>query len=138
MSEKPKTRAQLEAVIADLTANVARQRQACAEENEKRVRAEVREKQTREQFDDLKTRLAIAESDSQRMRGYISRVQEDDTVREDLIKVGDPEGEHQLVPKRKPTLFFSSNEYRHHGAADMMAATGYAPTRDKPKHWVTY
>ena len=70
------------------------------------------------------------------MRGYIARVQEDDAVREELIKVGDPDGEHQLVPKRKPTPFYPPNSY----AESNMATTGGYTDRDraKPKHWVTY
>lgn len=138
MSEKPKTRAELEATIAELSASYGRMRQACADEVEKRKQAEARDQQTRAKFDDLKQRLVTAESDNQRMRGYLARVQEDDFVREELIKVGDPDGQHQLVPKRKPQMFQEPNPFlcvSGDAAGSSYSARAQNP---KPKHWVTY
>lgn len=87
------------------------------------------------QFDDLKTRLQTAESENQRMRGYIQRVQEDDTVREELIAVGDPQGEQRMVPKRKPTTFETPSDYSELNRPNGMY---YERDRPKPRHWITY
>lgn len=143
MSTKPKTRAQLEARIAELEQTLKDEIEAgtCSREQIRKDLAAAREceKRTVAKFDDLKTRLAHAEGEVHRMRGYIQRVQEDDVAREDLVKVGDPEGSHQLVPKRKPT-FFGEREY---GGINAMTATDafadrYTRDRVPPKHWVTY
>jgi len=120
-----------------MSANIGRMRQACADENEKRQRAEAREKETRAQFDDLKQRLATAEFENQRMRGYLERVQEDDVVREELIQVGNPDGGHQLVPKRKPTVFHEPYQLSQLAMTET-AATYHDRQRQNPKHWVTY
>jgi hypothetical protein len=146
-AEKPKTRAELEqtiarleASVADLSANVGRMRQACADEHARAERAEKREKETRAQFVDLKERLVTAEADNQRMRGYITRVQEDDVVREELIPVGDPAGEQRLVPKRKPENFCAPSPYKVLGASGGYAVTSYDNERRRApaKHWVEY
>lgn len=84
-------------------------------------------------IDDLKERLAVSEAECQRMRGYIARVQEDDVVREELVKTGDADGECQLVPKRKPTSFTSADPYQMPGHV-----MGYRPQAPKRRHWVTY
>lgn len=135
MTEKRKTRNELAAALAD-----ERKARQTTEADLQTVRG--REKQTRAEIDDLKVRLANAESECQRMRGYIDRVQEDDVVREDLIATGDPAGEQRLVPKRRPTTFCARSEYSKSGL-DIGDDTGvYSPYRDrdrpKPKHWVTY
>jgi hypothetical protein len=137
VSEKPKTRAELEATIAQLSADHGRMRQACVDEVEKRKQGEAREKETRAQFDDLKQRLVTAEFDNQRMRGYLARVQEDDVVREELIKIGDLEGECRLVPKRKPTAFEQPGQFQ---LSREMASHPYGDRvhQPKPRHWVTY
>lgn len=140
MTGKRQTRAQLEARIAQLDKELV---EGAATRDA--VRAELRslqeaQKRTSSQLDDLKTRLVLAEAENQRMRGYIQRVQEDDVVREDLVKVGDPEGSHQLVPKRKPSHFNEPEPFR--GAGCNMATDSFADRmmRDRapPKHWVTY
>jgi Spy/CpxP family protein refolding chaperone len=139
VSEKPKTRTELEAAIAQLSTDYGRMRQACADEVEKRQRAEAREKETRVQFDDLKQRLVTAEFENQRMRGYLQRVQEDDVVREELVKVGDPEGECHLVPKRKPTGFAPPVHFplpAHNMVSD--GSMYHDRSRQKPKHWIAY
>lgn len=102
-----------------------------------------REKATNDQFADLKQRLATAEAENQRMRGYISRVQEDDVVREELVVVGDLDGERRLVPKRKPTEFHSPSGFAgHHDEACTASSSirGMLEGRDRkpPKHWVNY
>ena len=100
-------------------------------------------KTNRTQIDDLKARLATAEAENQRMRGYIQRVQEDDVVREDLVPVGDPDGETHLVPKRKPTSFHAPVPMSAAGEIDagtrsfMYSDREREPPR-KAKHWVTY
>lgn len=132
---KPKTRAQLEAEIVKLRdEHGAEHRQRCA--------AEAREHETRAQFADLKERLALSEAEVQRMGGYISRVQEDDVVREPLVQVGDTDGDQQLVPKRKPTRFFPIQLVGQPLGGQAMAAdfNDYEQRRRPvPKrHWVTY
>jgi septal ring factor EnvC (AmiA/AmiB activator) len=91
--------------------------------------------QTRKQFADLKERLYGAEMENQRLRGYLQRVQEDDTVREELVVTGDPDGQRAMVPKRKSTVFLRpddlSRESSLHGQI-------YSGERQKPKHWISY
>ena len=140
-AEKRKTRAELEASISELQGDLQRYREVNAHQGGNLRAAADREKEAAVKISDLKGRLAIAESENQRMRGYIARVQEDDVVREDLLKVGDPEGEHQLVPKRKPTAFHTPSPYDDHAAAgytDMHDALRIGRDRKPPKHWVTY
>lgn len=137
---KRQTRAELEAAIEDLQAKTGIMREAHKIVACQLEEATKSEKVARSQIDDLKERLALAESENQRMRGYIARVQEDDVVREDLVKVGDPQGDHQLVPKRKPTAFYPPNVYAERGMSGSMGSAGYADNaRNRPpqKHWVT-
>lgn len=141
MAEKRQSRAQLEAVIAELTANVGRTREAFDVQRRELQDARNHEKLTRAQFADLKERLVNSELQDQFMRGYLTRVQEDDVVREELIQTGDMDGAIQLMPKRKPTHFPSPNNYagepghdRFHGGGYMDATERKAP----PRHWVTY
>jgi hypothetical protein len=95
--------------------------------------------QTRKQFDDLKSRLYDAEMENQRLRGYVQRVQEDDTVREELVATGDPNGEQTMVPKRKSTVFFPPHPTTNFAdVADSSTYSGYSRDRPKPKHWVNY
>lgn len=90
-------------------------------------------------IDDLKERLAVAEAENERMRGYISRVQEDDIVREELVGTGDPNGEQILVPKRKHDKFSSPDSYNPMAGHTVMGYDdGFGRNRPKPKHWVTY
>lgn len=95
------------------------------------------------QFNNLKERLATAEFENQRLRGYIERVQEDDVVREELVVAGDPDGQVQLTPKRKHTRFEAPNHRSNAGeiADDFMHRHLHGEDemrRRKPKHWVTY
>jgi hypothetical protein len=137
VSEKPKTRAELEAKIAEIEATLEGEAAKRLNLRNQVDAAIAREKEARGQFDDLKQRLVTAEADNQRMRGYIARVQEDDVVREDLIATGDPAGEQQLVPKRKATIFGEPSPYMT--MTGQMTAGLYARSdRPPPKHWVTY
>lgn len=101
-----------------------------------------REKQVasiREQFDDLKVRLQAAEIANQFMRGYLSRVQEDDVVREELITTGDPDGEQRMIPKRKPTGFPRPDDFAEpRRPTDMGGYVSYEDRNRKAKHWITY
>lgn len=95
-------------------------------------------KESRAHFADLKERLSNSEMENQRLRGYIARVQEDDTVREELLTVGDPTGEQHMVPKRKPTVFEQPNNYstpRNETSFDHYTDRA---NRAKPRHWITY
>lgn len=135
--EKQRTREQLASDVLE-----ERSRRQAAEADLQSARH--REKQHRAETDDLKERLAVAEAENARMRGYIARVQEDDVVREDLVPVGDPAGEQQLVPKRKPATFGAANPYfidrsvSEGWRGDAGGAMSSCRDRPKPKHWVTY
>jgi hypothetical protein len=137
---KPLSRAQLRTELEALAKELADFRDVYRRKLRELDDATAREKATNDQFADLKERLATAEAENQRMRGYIARVQEDDVVREDLVKVGDPEGEHQLVPKRKPTTFHPPNAFAgYDGGSAASSIRGMIEGRArKPKHWVNY
>lgn len=133
---KRQTREQLEAELVKL-------RDEHSAEHRRRRAAEEQEKETRSQFADLKERLAFSEAEVQRMGGYISRVQEDDVVRDPLVQVGDPDGAQQLVPKRKATPFHDMKFVREGamgcaGELDFRAGAVNAGERRRPRHWVTY
>jgi hypothetical protein len=92
-----------------------------------------------DQVERLKERMVRVERENERMRGYIERVQEDDVVREELIRTGDPAGVEDLEPKRKHTSFpsldcptLSVGEYRGIDIHDHQRP----PSR--PIHWVRY
>lgn len=102
-----------------------------------------REKQVasiKEQFDDLKIRLQAAETSNQFMRGYLSRVQEDDVVREELITTGEPDGDQRMVPKRKSTEFPRPSDFTEarQSVNDMAGYVNYESRQRKAKHWITY
>lgn len=130
MTGKRKTIASLEDRIAGLEASLQQVNNFAGERVREANAAADREKQTRKQFDDLKLLLATTESENARMRGYIARVQEDDVVREDLIPIGDPEGQMQLTAKRKPTNFEPA----------VVTSNWQAELRPalSPKRWVNY
>lgn len=113
---------------SDANLDSAKKWKMLAEEREK-IESDIRKR-----ANDLKERLANSEAENQRMRGYISRVQEDDTVREELIAIGDPLGEQQLVPKRKRTEFPSPNQYTDFNAG----GDRFYGNKTNNKHWVTY
>lgn len=124
----------LEAKVAQLQADSdnnyenGRKWKALADEREKQV------DKVREQFADLKKRLHNSEMEVARLNGYLSRVREDDVVREDLVTTGDPDGGQRLVPKRKHEHLGN----REPGLDAMMGCDSYGNRRDKPKHWIEY
>lgn len=97
------------------------------------------EKEARAQFADLKRRLYAAETSNQFMRGYLARVQEDDVVREELVATGEPGGDQQMVPKRKPAQFLRPDDFT---SPQEDRFSGYAQTyeerRRRARHWITY
>lgn len=102
--------------------------------------AEEREKQVTtvtEQFADLKKRLHRSEMEVARLNGYLARVREDDTVREELVTTGDIEGGQRLVPKRKHE-FLGNSEECGGTLAGAMQYDNYGSRREKPKHWIEY
>lgn len=91
------------------------------------------------EFADLKRRLHNAELINERMRGYLARVQEDDTVREELITVGEPGGVEKLVPKRKPWhVPDAENAYMDTRAGSEMQYMSGEELRRQRKHWIEY
>lgn len=137
---KPRTRAALEAQVAELNEKLHLLERVLHAKTGELDNATAREKTAGDRLNDLKTRLATSEADNQRMRGYIARVQEDDVVREELVSIGEPDGEQQLVPKRKPTPFSEPNAYSAMGecVTEGRMYHGDQSQRRKPKHWVTY
>lgn len=96
-------------------------------------------KESRMNFADLKQRLLAAEQSNQFMRGYLARVQEDDTVREDLVTIGEPEGEQRMVPKRKPTTFERPDDFTMPAHHDRYGGfMNEDERRRKARHWITY
>lgn len=134
------SRASLKLAYEESVKTETRFRQERDEARARLAEAEAATKKVRDQFDDLKTRLHAAESANQYMRGYLSRVQEDDTVREELVTVGDPAGEQRMVPKRKPTAFERPDDFTEprRDQRGIYSGMGYEHDRPKPKHWITY
>lgn len=131
---KPLTRAQLTALLDEtrMAYGVLRGELGASEGTNKDLRTKLNE---------VKERLAVAETENQRMRGYLERVQEDDVVREELISTGNPQGQQQLVPKRKPTIFAPQMyAVRSRSIADEIGLyTGSGSNNHaQPQHWVTY
>jgi hypothetical protein len=116
--------------LSDSNYESGRKWRGLAEEREKQVTA------TREQFADLKKRLHNSEMEVARLNGYLSRVREDDVVREDLVTTGDPEGGQRLVPKRKHE--YLGNRESNGSLDAMMGCDSYGNRREKPKHWIEY
>lgn len=149
---KRKTGAQLERALTALAKAHAAEREKEREAQEQQL-ADLREclrtarqectalgqavGEHRKAIDDLKQRLQRAEDDNNRMRGYIDRVQEDDVAREELVTIGDPHGQQQLVPKRKPKQFTTPNEDRRDTALETIYPT-WRRESEQRKHWVTY
>lgn len=92
-------------------------------------------KEAEVQFEDLKMKLLAAEAINQEMRGYISRVQEDDVVREELVATGDRDAPY-LVPKRKHQAFAILNPYEYGDGRNENALYGGA--KRTRRHWITY
>jgi hypothetical protein len=113
---------------------------------EERNGAVVHVGELRKNLDEVKERLAFAEAENQRMRGYLERVQEDDVVREELVTVGEPDGEQRMVPKRKPTVFApqsycAGGERRISSIDTTFESMAFRDENGRPrrhKHWVIY
>lgn len=134
--------AALQGELKEVTQRSDEWRKKCDEERTARYAAKQEIKEVRQQFADLKERLANAESSNQYMRGYIARLQEDDVVREELVTTGDPDGEQIMRPKRKHAQFERPSDYReifqNSGATGSLEKYRTDSDRPKPKHWVTY
>lgn len=94
-------------------------------------------------FVDLKEKLYAAEVSNQFMRGYIARIQEDDIAREELLTIGDPNGEQKLVPKRKSTAFerpddFLDTDRPNQRIGSQSFSRFGSDDRPKPRHWLRY
>jgi len=136
MKPPRKSREQLEAEVAALRSDLEVSRSECK-------RADDRAGRLRADLDEVKERLAAAETENNRMRGYIDRVMEDDHEREQLVTIGEPGGDQQLVPKRKhreqphicgPIARNEGDINFHSSYRD--ACIGREPK--KRRHWVTY
>jgi multidrug efflux pump subunit AcrA (membrane-fusion protein) len=125
----------LEAKLVEAEAQVAREKEHADEWRERAYKAENEVAETRQQFADLKERVASLGVENAEMKGYISRVQEDDVVREDLIPVGDvATGDVHLTPKRKHRRFAE----RDLGMAMAQSGSIFASERRPRRHWVNY
>ena len=136
-----KVRAELETEIRRRDERIVEFNRALETAHRERAAAANHAQELRQALDDLKPRMHALEIENATMRGYIDRAQEDDHAREELVTVGDPDGERQLVPKRKHRMFplqRFDHDRAHTGA---MSATDMVysnkPAR-RPKHWVTY
>lgn len=132
---KRKTIAQMEADLA-----AARETNNTNYENGRKWRAQAEEaekslKEARSHFSDLKERLHNSEIENARLRGYLSRVHEDDIVRDGLVEIEDDGGKRQ-VPRRPPPLEQASYSP---SVSDMMTSE-YDPygRQKKRTHWTSY
>lgn len=139
LAETTKANEILQARIRTLEEEVKTHKKRADDNDENGKQWKVSGEEYQAQFNDLKERLAAAEAQNQKMRGYISRVQEDDCVRESMVEVGDPDGERQLVPKRKMTKFEDPSPFSNTGEIDHNFRGGYGQEpRRKAKNWITY
>lgn len=127
----------------ELTAKLSEQTRAKEQALEAEARAVKTEKETRAQFVDLKSRLFDATKRIEYLTGYLARVQEDDHVREDLVPVGDPDGETMLTPKRKHKIIAREDHSEGRDGEDALiyekARGAYdQPQRSPPRRWVNY
>jgi hypothetical protein len=143
MGAKQKTRAELEAQLKDKDELVGHLQAKLNSLKAELAGATQHAETLRKSLDDLKPRMHAIELENATMRGYIDRAQEDDHAREELVTVGDPDGERQLVPKRKHRLF-PLHRADYGGPADGCMGDAIAvhqlrgDSRRPPKHWVTY
>ncbi|GLK72579.1 hypothetical protein KHC23_07655 [Ancylobacter dichloromethanicus] len=91
-------------------------------------KAEKAEAEARGQFADLKRRLHEAELANARLKGYLDRVVEDDTAREEPRVIT----EQRMMPRRPPPL--QRGEFDTVDSRSMCATDGYG----RPKHWTGY
>jgi chromosome segregation ATPase len=148
VKRKPKAKAQKPSLAAQLRASHQLREQLEAEISDLRkcnehARMELKAAQQggtdlRTKLDDVKARLQLAETEVQRQRGYIERVQEDDIVREELVTTGEPEGAQQLVPKRKFTPAPAYMDIAINNGRPCFDGGDHNQRREKSKPWVTY
>jgi len=127
MAKEP-TKKTLQALLTEAREKATRWERSWDEESAKRRTAEASLKESREHFADLKERLANAESETARLRGYLERVHEDDIVRDGMVEIDDQNGK-RLVPKRPPPLRIEQNfttEFANYGGTQ------------KRTHWTSY
>ena len=143
--QKQKTRAQLSDVINILHAEIADLRDTHERTRMNLQAAEQGGVDLRKKLDEVKERLHAAETENNRLRGYLDRVMEDDHAREELVTIGEPGGEQQLVPKRKHREPPRVVGPIMNGAADAAVVNGFRNgfmgMSDEPKrrrHWVSY
>jgi len=139
---KRKTIKQLEAEIYSLEQDVkALNARLHDKENQKddmrvdRDKALQAEKKTRAQFDDLKQRLLSTETENARLNGYMSRVHEDDIVRDGLVEIEDRQGK-RLVPKRPNPM--QSNSYTNYEQFQSPSINSMLYGTEKKTHWTSY
>ncbi len=128
---KRKTIAGLEAELATVRATCDSNYQNGREWRQKADEAEKALKESRSHFADLKERLATAESETSRLRGYLARVHEDDIVRDGMVEIEDANGKRQ-VPRRPPPL---EPVYSSPSLFDEVTSYG---ERKKRTHWTSY
>lgn len=134
-AEKPKTRAELLLQIENLVASRSAHWKECNEAHKARDEALARETQTREHFEDLKQRLLAAETETARLRGYLSRVHEDDIVRDGMIEIEDERGK-RTVPKRQPPMMAVERDHNFDNSMNRNSRL-YGEAR-KATHWTSY
>lgn len=133
-----KTIRSLEIALAEVSSTSEARSKMIHDTRAAKAAAEESEKETREQFADLKKRLHRSEMEVARLNGYLARVREDDTVREELVTTGEPGGEQRLTPKRKPE-YLGNTEDDYSGMKSSDPMMHYLERdRKKPKHWIEY
>jgi hypothetical protein len=126
----------LEAKVTALMAELEAERGEHGRTRHRALETERRNNDLHAEFGELKERVAILGVQNAEMRGYIGRVQEDDTVREELVQTGDIlGGEVYLAPKRKHRHF---DERLYEEKAGMMGGIYANETARRRKHWVNY
>lgn len=94
------------------------------------TKAKAGEKEAKAQLADLKERLYNSEQELARLNGYLSRVHEDDIVRDGLVEIKDEQG-IRMVPKRpSPALVVQ------HGINYAQGSASYGS--NKKTHWTNY
>lgn len=125
---KRKTIEQLEAEVARVSKTRDDNYELYRTAMSRATTAEESLKESRSHFADLKERLANAESETSRLRGYLARVHEDDIVRDGLVEIEDANGKRS-VPRRPPP---SPN------FAEVAGFQEYDNLGRKRTHWTSY
>lgn len=136
MTDKPKTLKAALARITEFEAKSAEVSRCWSAERSELQAARNEIKTTREQFADLKKKLYDAEIELANLRGFISRVREDDAVRDPLVEVENEQGKRQVskrFPSNSPITYIMQN---HDYVPDRQLFGGI--NRETPKHWTSY